>query len=50
MEYGRSAFKRVTGKPTGKRFLGRPMRRCENNIIMDLKEMCINTRDWFGSG
>ena len=27
MEEGRSAFKILTGKPTGKRPLGRPMRR-----------------------
>ena len=29
-EEGRSAFKILTGKPTGKRPLGRP--RCEDNI------------------
>ena len=27
MEEGRSAFKMLTGKPTGKRLLGRPRRR-----------------------
>ena len=37
MEEGRSAFKILTGKPTGKRHLGRPRRRWEDNIIMDLK-------------
>ena len=36
MEEGRSAFKMLTGKPTGKRPLGRPRRRWENNIRMDL--------------
>ena len=35
MEEGRSAFKILTGKPTGKRPLGRPKRRCEDNIRMD---------------
>ena len=39
MEKGRSAFKILTGKPTGKRPLGRPRRRWEDNIRMDLEEM-----------
>ena len=38
MEEGRSAFKILTAKPTGKRPLGRPRRRWEDNIRMDLKE------------
>ena len=42
MEEGRSAFKILIGKPTGKRPLGRPRRRCKNNIRMDLKEIGIN--------
>ena len=46
MEEGKSAFKILTGKPTGKRPLGRPRRRWEDNIGMDLKEMGINTRNW----
>ena len=37
MEEGRSAFKLLAGKPTGKIFLGRPRRRWEDNIRMDLK-------------
>ena len=41
MEEGRSAFKILTGKPTRKRTLGRPRRRWEINIRMDLKEICI---------
>ena len=44
-EEGRSVFKILTGKPTGKRPLGRPRRRCEENIRMDLKEIGINVRD-----
>ena len=32
-----SAFKIFTGKPTGKRPLGRPRRRWEDNIRMDLE-------------
>ena len=46
MEEGRSAFKIVTAKPTGKRLLGRPRRRWEDNIRMDLKEIDIHTRKW----
>ena len=41
MEEGRSAFKILTGKPTGKRPLGRPRRRWEYNIRMDLEEIGI---------
>ena len=33
----RSAFKILTGKPTGKRPLGKPRRRWEESIRMDLK-------------
>ena len=38
MEEGRSAFKILTGKPTEKRTLGRPRRRWDDNIRMDLEE------------
>jgi len=38
MEEGRSAFKMLTGTPTGKRPLGRPMRRWGDNIRMYLKK------------
>ena len=44
MEEGRSAFKMLTGKPTGKRPLGRLRRRWEDSIRMDLEEMGINSR------
>ena len=46
MEESRSAFNIITGKPTGKRPLGRPRRKWENNIRMDFKETDINTRNW----
>ena len=46
---GRSVFKILTGTLIGKRSLGRPRRRCEGNIIMDLKEVGINTRNWVKS-
>ena len=39
MEEGRIAFKMLTVKPPGKRPLGRPRRRWEDNIRIDLKEM-----------
>jgi hypothetical protein len=46
MEEGRSAFKILTGTPTGKIPLRRPRRRWEDNIRMDIKEIVINTRNW----
>ena len=46
MEEGRSAFKMLTGKPTGKRPLGRPRRIWEGNIRMDLEEIGINAGNW----
>ena len=46
MEEDRSAFKILTGKPTGKRPLGRPRRRWEDNIRMDLEEIVINAGNW----
>ena len=49
MEVGRSAFKILTGKPTGKRPLGRPWRRWEDNIRMDLEEIGIYAGNWAGS-
>ena len=36
MEEGKSAFKILTVTPIGKRPSGRPRRRCEDNIKMDL--------------
>ena len=49
MEEGRGAFKILTGKPTGKRPLGRPRRRWEGNIRMELIEIGISTRNWVDS-
>ena len=49
MEEGRSAFKMLTGKPTGKRPLGRPRRRWEDNIRMDFEEIGINAGNWVDS-
>ena len=36
-------------KSTGKRSLGRPRRRWEENTIIDLKEIGFNTRNCIGS-
>ena len=46
MEEGRRALKILIGTPTGNIPLGRPRHRLEDNIRMDLKEICINTRNW----
>ena len=50
MEEGRSAFKILTGKPTGERPLGRSMRRWEDNIRMDLEEIGLKPGNWVNSG
>ena len=49
MEEGRSAFKILTGKPTGNRSFGRPRPRWEDNIKMDLGEIGINAGNWVDS-
>jgi hypothetical protein len=49
MEEGRSAFKVLTDTSAGKRSLGRPRRRWEDIIRMDLKEIGIDTRNWIDS-
>ena len=49
MEEGRSTFKILTGKPTGKRPLGRPRRRWEDNLRMNLEQICINAGIWVDS-
>ena len=45
MEEGRSTFKILIGKPTGKRPLGRPRRRWEDNIRNNPKEVGISSRN-----
>ena len=47
MEEGRTAFKILTGKPTGKR--PTPRRRWEDNIRMNLEEIGINAGTWVDS-
>ena len=39
----------LTVTPTGKRPLGRPRRRWEDNIRMDLEEIGINAGNWVDS-
>ena len=46
MGEGRSVYKCLVGKPEGKRPLGRPRRRWEDNIKMDLQEMGRGDMDW----
>ena len=36
----------LVGKPEGKMQLGRPRRRMENNIEMDLQEVRCGSMDW----
>ena len=45
MEAVRRAFKILMGEPIGKRFLGTPKLRRENNISIDLKEIIDNTKN-----
>ena len=44
----RGAYRVLVGKPEGKRPLGRPRRRWEGNIRMDLQEVGCGYVDWIG--
>jgi hypothetical protein len=44
----RNAYRLLVGKPEGKRPLGRPRRRCVDNIKMDLLEKIWGGVDWIG--
>ena len=46
MGEGRGVHRVLMGKPEGKRQLGRPRRRWENNIKMDLQEVGGGCEDW----
>ena len=48
MGEGRSVHKVSVGKPDGKRPFGRPRRRWEDNIKMDLEEVGRGCGDWMG--
>ena len=39
-------YRVLVGKPEGKRPLGRPRRRWEDNIKMDLQEVGVGCGDW----
>ena len=46
MGKGRGVYRVLVGKPEGKRPLGRPRRRWEDNIKMDLQEVRGCCGDW----
>ncbi|KAJ4441826.1 hypothetical protein ANN_11685 [Periplaneta americana] len=46
MGESRNAYRVLVGRPEGKRPLGRPRRRWEDNIKMDLREVGYDGRDW----
>ena len=46
MEEGRGVYKVLVGRPEGKRPLGRPRRRWEDNIKMALEEVGRGCGDW----
>jgi hypothetical protein len=46
MGEGRSVYRVLVGRPEGKKPLGRPRRRWEVNIKMDLREICIDGANW----
>ena len=48
MEQSRNAYRLLVGKPKGKIPLGRPRRRWEDNIKMDLREVGCDPREWIG--
>jgi hypothetical protein len=46
MGEGRSVYRVLVGRPEGKRPLGRPRRRWEDNIKMGLREIGIDGANW----
>jgi hypothetical protein len=48
MGEGRGVHRVLVGKPEGKRTLGRPRRRWEDNIKKDLQEVGAVCGDWRG--
>jgi hypothetical protein len=44
----RNVYRLLVGKPEGKKPLGRPRRRCVNNIKMDLLEIVCGSVVWIG--
>jgi hypothetical protein len=50
MGEGRGVHRVLVGRPEGKRPLGRPRRRWEDNITMDLREIWIDGVNWIQLG
>jgi hypothetical protein len=48
MGEGRGVHRVLVGKPEGKRPLGRPRFRWEDNVRMDLQEVGCGCEDWSG--
>jgi hypothetical protein len=46
MEEKRNAYRLLVGNPEGKRSLGKPRRRCVDNIKMDLRQIACDGGDW----
>ena len=46
MEQSSNAYRVLVGKPEGKRPLGRPRRRWEDNIKIDLREVGCDPGEW----
>jgi hypothetical protein len=46
MGEGRRVYRVLVGRPESKRLLGRPRRRSEDNIKMDLREIGIDGANW----
>ena len=46
MGEGSGVYRVLVGKPEGRRSLGRPKRRWEDNIRMDLREVGFGCVDW----
>jgi hypothetical protein len=46
MGEGRGVYRVLVGRPESKRQLGRPRRRWEDNIKMDLREIGIDGENW----
>jgi hypothetical protein len=44
--WGRGIYRVLVGRPEGKRPLGRPRHRWEDNIKMDLREIGIDRANW----
>jgi hypothetical protein len=44
----RNVYRLLIEKPEGKKLLGRPRRRCMDNIKMDLLDIGLNVVDWIG--